>query len=183
MTVFHAVRVPLTALSFPEMVETVAEVAAKYDTLPSKRIMPFVERVVDYLVSHSAVDAAEWARFDRAISLILGKAAENNICNQVEYTIHAIQVLAKRSLHAVNENLKPLFILYPQESKGWFSYWTKEEALNAKTGEDWLKFMVHYKEQDYHFRYYLMNYHGESCSSSRAKWIKMREMLGLPKAY
>ncbi|MBF0489466.1 MAG: glycosyltransferase family 39 protein [Candidatus Omnitrophica bacterium] len=80
-------------------------------------------------------------------------------------------------------SLKVYFTVYPQASKGWFGYWTKEEALNAKTDEDWLKFMVNYREQDYHFRYYLMNYRADSCSSSRARWIKMREMLGLPKAY
>ena len=79
--------------------------------------------------------------------------------------------------------LKIYFTVYPEESKGWFSYWTMEEALNAKTDKDWIRFMVNYKDQDYHFRYYLMHYRGESCSSSRAKWIKLREVLGLPKAY
>ncbi len=79
--------------------------------------------------------------------------------------------------------LRGYFTVYPKESMGWFSFWTKEEALHAKTKEDWVKFMVRYQENDYHFRYYLMNYHGDSCSSSRAMWMDMRHALGLPKAY
>jgi hypothetical protein len=77
--------------------------------------------------------------------------------------------------------LRVYFSVYPQESKGWFSYWAKDEALNAKTDQDWLEFMVRYSQQDYHFRYYLINYHGESCSSSLYKWDKVRELLKLPK--
>ncbi|MEI7998731.1 MAG: glycosyltransferase family 39 protein [Candidatus Omnitrophota bacterium] len=79
--------------------------------------------------------------------------------------------------------LKTYFTLYPEESKGWFGFWTKEEALNAKTDKDWMLFMVHYQDQDYHFRYYLMNYHGDTCTSSRVKWQKLREVLKLPKIY
>jgi hypothetical protein len=79
--------------------------------------------------------------------------------------------------------LRVYFFVYPGESKGWFSFWTKEEALNAKTDEDWIKFMVRYADDDYHFRYYLINYHRETCSSSRAKWSKVRELLKLPKIY
>lgn len=79
--------------------------------------------------------------------------------------------------------LKQYFTVYPKESMGWFSFWTKEEALRAKTDQDWLEFLVRYKDQDYHARYYLMNYHGESCESSRKIWINIRQALNLPKAY
>ena len=65
---------------------------------------------------------------------------------------------------------KVYFTVYPQEGKGMFYFWTKEEGEAARTEQDWLKFMVHYVHDDYHFRYYLMNFHGDSCRESRAKW-------------
>jgi len=73
--------------------------------------------------------------------------------------------------------LKVYFQVYPQESKGMFSYWTMEEAGQLKTEEDWFKFVLLYRYADYNARYFLMQYHGSTCTQSRAMWEGMRDFL------
>ena len=73
--------------------------------------------------------------------------------------------------------VKAYFGPYQEQSKGMFSYWTKEQADAAKTEEDWNKFMLMYNNQDYHFRYFLMNYRSDTCTSTRLKWEKQRDLL------
>ena len=72
---------------------------------------------------------------------------------------------------------KVYFQVYPQESKGFFSFWTLEQANRAKTDEDWLKFLLTYRYDDYHARYFLMQYRGLSCTQSRNAWEGMRDYL------
>ncbi len=69
------------------------------------------------------------------------------------------------------------FNTFPQEGKGMFSYWTLEEANALKTDEDWLKFVLLYRYKDYSARYFLMQYHGLSCTQSRTTWEGMRDFL------
>jgi hypothetical protein len=66
---------------------------------------------------------------------------------------------------------------YQEESKGMFSYWTKDQADAARTEEDWAKFKFIYQGQDYHFRYYLMHYKHQTCTATRIEWEKQRELL------
>jgi len=73
--------------------------------------------------------------------------------------------------------LKVYFDVYPQESKGMFGYWTLEEANLLKTDQDWLKFMLVYRYQDYNARYFLMQYRGYSCTQSRTTWEGIRDFL------
>jgi len=68
------------------------------------------------------------------------------------------------------------FKIYPQESKGMFAYWTLEQANQLKTDEDWLKFVLLYRHQDYNARYFLMQYHGVSCTESKKIWEGMRDL-------
>jgi len=69
------------------------------------------------------------------------------------------------------------FFVYPQDSKGFFSYWTLEQANQIKTDEDWLKFVYFYRHDDYHARYFLMQYRGLTCTQSRNLWEGMRDFL------
>jgi len=73
--------------------------------------------------------------------------------------------------------LKVYFQVYPQEGKGMFSYWALEEANSIKTDEDWLKFLLTYRHEDYHSRYFLMQYRHVSCTQSRNMWEGMRDFL------
>ena len=72
---------------------------------------------------------------------------------------------------------KVYFGVYQQESKGMFSFWTLDQANAAKSDEDWMKFMILYHGQDYHFRYFLMHYRADTCTSTRLKWEKQRDLL------
>lgn len=73
--------------------------------------------------------------------------------------------------------LKHYFQVYPQRAYYMFSTFTKEEALAARTQEDWLKFIYRYRRQDYHARYYMMNYlKGQTCSSSQRAWQEVHKI-------
>ncbi len=64
--------------------------------------------------------------------------------------------------------LNDYFKNYSQYAGGWYKPWVKEQALAAKTDIEWLEFAARNIHEDYHVRYYLMQYHKDSCSSSRA---------------
>jgi hypothetical protein len=69
------------------------------------------------------------------------------------------------------------FRIFPQEGKGMFGYWTLEEANQVRTDEDWTKFVLLYRYQDYNARYFLMQYRHLSCTQSRNVWEGMRDFL------
>jgi hypothetical protein len=69
------------------------------------------------------------------------------------------------------------FTVFPQEGKGMFEYWAFDEARQIKTDEDWLKFVVLYRYQDYTTRYYLMQYHGFGCKESQDVWQGVGNLL------
>jgi hypothetical protein len=69
------------------------------------------------------------------------------------------------------------FRVFPQEGKGMFAYWTLEEANQLKTEDDWMKFVYVYRYKDYSARYFLMQYHGLSCSQSMDMWEGMGKLL------
>ena len=73
--------------------------------------------------------------------------------------------------------LKVYFQVYPKESKGMFGYWTLEEANQLKTDDDWLKFVLLYRHDDYNARYFLMQYRGLTCTQSRTLWERLRDFL------
>lgn len=73
--------------------------------------------------------------------------------------------------------LSDYFKSFPQYAGGWFQPWVKEQALAATSEEDWLKFAAVNHRQDYHVRYYMMQYHKETCSSSREKYEAMGALL------
>jgi len=73
--------------------------------------------------------------------------------------------------------LKVYFINYPQESKGMFDFMALEMANGIKTDEEWLKFIYIYHREDYHCRYYLMQYRHLSCTQTRVMWEGMRDLL------
>lgn len=66
---------------------------------------------------------------------------------------------------------------YVKESTGFYSPWAKQMAINAKTEKDWLSFLYFFRHNDFHARYYMMNYHGDSCSGSKQKWESLRDYL------
>ena len=72
---------------------------------------------------------------------------------------------------------KTYFTVYREESKGMFSYWANDQVAAAKTEEDWRNFMLAYSTQDYHFRYFLMHYRSDKCTSTRLKWERQRDLL------
>ena len=55
--------------------------------------------------------------------------------------------------------------------------WSKEMAVNAKTEAELMQFVATHSSQDYHSCYYLMNYHGFSCSEARHYWELMRDLI------
>lgn len=73
--------------------------------------------------------------------------------------------------------LRVYFEVFPQEGKGMFGYWTLEQANQIKTDEDWMKFLLLYRFQDYNARYYLMQYRGFTCTQSRNVWEGLRDYL------
>jgi hypothetical protein len=73
--------------------------------------------------------------------------------------------------------LKVYFVSYQEESKGMFSFWTLDQAKAAKSEQDWQNFMLLYRRDDYHFRYYLIHYRNETCTSTRLKWERQAEIL------
>ena len=58
-----------------------------------------------------------------------------------------------------------------------FGYWTLEEANQVKTDEDWMKFLLIYRHQDYNARYYLMQYRHLSCTQSETMWEGVGKFL------
>ena len=75
-----------------------------------------------------------------------------------------------------NGFLRVYFLKYPKQSKGMFNFWTLDEANSLKTDEDWLRFIVRYRNDDYHARYFLMQYKKMGCSESKATWDNIRAM-------
>lgn len=73
--------------------------------------------------------------------------------------------------------LHTYFSVYPQQSKGMFAFWVKEQAVRLKTDEDWLKFMVFNHKLDYHVRYYLMHQKNQSCSQSYTTWKSVGDLM------
>ncbi|MBP9854009.1 MAG: glycosyltransferase family 39 protein [Candidatus Omnitrophica bacterium] len=72
---------------------------------------------------------------------------------------------------------KHYFFVYPKQTYYMFSSSAKVEALAAKTNEDWLKFIYRYRHQNFHLRYYLMNYlKGQNCSSTQALWKEVHKI-------
>lgn len=72
---------------------------------------------------------------------------------------------------------KHYFLVYPSQSYWMFSGNTKGEVLDAKSQEDWMKFMVRYRHQNFHLRYYLMNYlKGQNCSSTQKIWKEVHKI-------
>ncbi|GEM_PF-710239 len=71
--------------------------------------------------------------------------------------------------------LKEYFYKYPNESAGMFSVWTKLEVERIKDDQGWLDFMYHYRNDDYHARYYLINYHGDTCRESKDLWDNLKK--------
>jgi hypothetical protein len=69
------------------------------------------------------------------------------------------------------------FGVFPQEGKGMFGYWTLDEANQLRTDEDWMKFVLLYRYQDYNARYFLMQYRHLSCTQARNTWENMRDLL------
>lgn len=60
---------------------------------------------------------------------------------------------------------------YPKTAYYMFNGYTKDQALNMKTDHDWLGFAFAYRKQNFHLRYYMMNYmQGQDCSSTQAIW-------------
>ena len=58
-----------------------------------------------------------------------------------------------------------------------FAYWTLDQANTLKTDEDWLKFVLLYRRQDYNARYFLMQYRGVSCTQSKNIWEGVNDFL------
>jgi len=73
--------------------------------------------------------------------------------------------------------LKVYFQVYPQEGKGMFAYWTLDQANQLKNDEDWLKFVMLYRYQDYNARYFLMQYRKISCTQSNNIWVGVANFL------
>ncbi|MCA9395493.1 MAG: glycosyltransferase family 39 protein [Candidatus Omnitrophica bacterium] len=73
--------------------------------------------------------------------------------------------------------LRHYFKVYPERAYYMFSTFTKDEALSARTQEDWMKFMYRYRRQDYHTRYYMMNFlKGQTCASSQRAWQEVHKI-------
>jgi hypothetical protein len=68
------------------------------------------------------------------------------------------------------------FKKYPMESAAMFSFWTKAEADQAKTDDEWLNFVSRYRNDNFHSRYFLMNYRGEGCRESKRSWDELRPL-------
>jgi hypothetical protein len=66
--------------------------------------------------------------------------------------------------------LTQYFKTYPKESIGMFSAWTLEEAKQARTNEDWMRFLYRYHPHMFTSRYFLMRYHGDSCLQAKTTW-------------
>ncbi len=66
------------------------------------------------------------------------------------------------------------FTVYPKRAYFNFNGYTKDQVLRAKSIGDWLVFIQTYQNQNFHLRYYLMNYsQGQSCSSTQRLWKKI----------
>lgn len=60
---------------------------------------------------------------------------------------------------------------YPGKTTGWFSYHSKLMAESAREITHWRKFVSIQRHQNFHMRYYLMNYkEGETCGSTLKVW-------------
>lgn len=101
------------------------------------------------------------------------------ICRAIEYwRPFGVAVLGFSLLFSVSF-LGYYFGEYALASRGMFGFWSKEMAEAARTEQDWQAFMLAHRNSDYHFQYYLMHYKEETCSSSRNKWLYLRQMLAL----
>lgn len=69
------------------------------------------------------------------------------------------------------------FLTYPSQAYWMFNGLTKEEVLNAKSREDWVRFMYKYRHKNFHLRYYLMNYlKGQNCSTTQKIWKEVHKI-------
>jgi hypothetical protein len=66
------------------------------------------------------------------------------------------------------------FQKFPGEGKGMFGFWTIEQAKTIKTDEDWVKFLMFYRNDDYQARYYLIQKRQVSCKKSKIMWQNMQ---------
>jgi hypothetical protein len=69
------------------------------------------------------------------------------------------------------------FRVFSQEGKGMFAYWTLDQANELKTDEDWMKFVMVYRRQDYNARYFLMQYRRVGCTESKDIWVNVNDLL------
>jgi hypothetical protein len=73
--------------------------------------------------------------------------------------------------------LNNYFHSYPKDSYWMFSTEAKVLALNSQKENDWKSFAYIYRFQNFHLRYYMMNYmEGQSCGSSQVIWKKVRKI-------
>ena len=69
------------------------------------------------------------------------------------------------------------FTYYPKDSVWIFRKWSQVEATQAKTQEDWMKFLFRHREDKFASRYFLMRYRGDNCQEAKATWEKLNPVF------
>ncbi|MBF0511810.1 MAG: glycosyltransferase family 39 protein [Candidatus Omnitrophica bacterium] len=69
------------------------------------------------------------------------------------------------------------FTLYPQESKGMFTFWVMDQANRSKSRDEWMSFLMLYHRQNYHCRYFLSHKLGMSCKEANDVWWDLYHRL------
>jgi hypothetical protein len=72
------------------------------------------------------------------------------------------------------------FLKYPQTSARMFFVWVRQEAESCRNETDWTKFLLRHHRHNLQTRYYLMTYHGDSCSLAREKVRAAFRITGEP---
>ena len=129
-------------------------------------ILPAAFTQSNYGLPHALRTIGAWPFVEMTSAYFIYRA-----CEQWKYSFLIVLILGA---FFITSFLKIYFGTYVQESQGQFSPWDKIIAKSAKTEEDWIKFVYILYPQDYTVRYYLMNYHKDSCTESEIRWEKIR---------
>lgn len=114
-------------------------------------------------VPHALRIVGAWPFLMCCFGYILHQATKN-------FVIMPVLVCLIASLF-LNFYLRDYFKEYPRRSYWMFDGYAKDMALKCRTEKDWLGFGLFFRKQNFHLRYYLMNYKpGETCSSTQEKW-------------
>ena len=96
------------------------------------------------------------------------------LTQRFEYTALMVCLLATVFM---GPYLRDYFTQYPNRSYYMFYSYAEDMAKSCRSEEDWKKFIYIFRNENFHLRYYLMNYHeGQNCASTQRLWKQVEPL-------